>query len=153
MNKSGNYQADIHNAEYEANYLQPRLASGGLINTAGREAESLNGKWNFAADWYDTCRRAQWFKEIKTNAAGTPQPVDWDWEAWERITVPACWNMEKSELHYFEGTGVYTRTFRYVPQEAGERLILRFEGAAYNTCVFERPICRFPRRRIHSLQR
>jgi hypothetical protein len=24
----------------------------------------------------------------------------------------------------------------YVPKEAGERLILRFEGAAYNICVF-----------------
>jgi beta-glucuronidase len=134
--KSGNYQADIHNAAYEANYREPRLESGGLINTAGREHESLNGQWNFAADWYDTCRRAAWFKGISTNAAGIPQPVDWDWEAWERITVPACWNMEKKELHYFEGTGVYTRTFRYEPKEAGERLMLRFEGASYNTCVF-----------------
>jgi beta-glucuronidase len=44
--------------------------------------------------------------------------------------------MEKTELHYFEGTGVYTRTFRYTPKEAGERLVLRFEGASYNTCVF-----------------
>jgi beta-glucuronidase len=134
--KSGNYQADIHNAAYEANYQEPRLESGGLINTAGREHESLNGKWNFAADWYDTCRRAAWFTELKTNAAGIPQPVDWDWEAWERMTVPACWNMEKTELRYFEGTGIYTRTFRYEPKEAGERLILRFEGASYNTCVF-----------------
>ncbi|MDR1099032.1 MAG: hypothetical protein LBL28_00980 [Treponema sp.] len=134
--ESGNYQADIHNAAYEADYRDPCLESGGLINTAGRDSESLNGKWNFAADWYDTCRRAAWFRDITANAAGIPQPVDWDWEAWERITVPACWNMEKTELHYFEGTGVYTRTFRYVPKETGERLILRFEGASYNTCVF-----------------
>ncbi|MDR1251359.1 MAG: hypothetical protein LBK62_04240 [Treponema sp.] len=134
--ESGNYQADIHNAAYEADYREPCLESGGLINTVGRNSESLNGKWNFAADWYDTCRRAAWFRDITANAAGIPQPVDWDWEAWERFTVPACWNMEKTELHYFEGTGVYTRTFRYVPKETGERLILRFEGASYNTCVF-----------------
>ncbi|GHV88147.1 beta-glucuronidase [Spirochaetia bacterium] len=130
------FQEDIHNTAYEAKYREPRLESGGLINTAGRNCESLNGRWNFAADWYDTCRRADWFKEVTTNAAGLPQPVDWDWEGWERIPVPACWNLEKPELHYFEGTGVYTRTFRYVPKEPGERLILRFEGAAYNTCVF-----------------
>ncbi|MCL2762708.1 MAG: hypothetical protein FWD36_05835, partial [Treponema sp.] len=92
--------------------------------------------WNFGVDWYDTCRRAAWYKEITTNAQGSPEPVDWDWEAWETIPVPACWNMEKTELHYFEGTGIYTRTFRYIPQTPGERLILRFEGAAYNTCVF-----------------
>jgi beta-glucuronidase len=134
--KSGNYQDDIHNAAYEANYRDPCLDSSGLINMAGRDNESLNGKWNFAADWYDTCRRAEWFREVKTNAAGNPQPVDWDWEGWERITVPACWNMEKTDLRYFEGTGVYTRTFRYTPKTAGERLILRFEGASYNTCVF-----------------
>jgi beta-glucuronidase len=133
--KTGNYQDDIHNASYEAQYRQRPLQSGGLINTAGRDAESLNGKWNFAADWYDTCRRAHWYKEV-TIKSGNPMPVDWDWEGWERITVPACWNMEKPELLYFEGTGVYTRTFRYIPKTAGERLILRFEGAAYNTCVF-----------------
>jgi beta-glucuronidase len=131
-----NYQADIHNAAYEADYLQPRLVSGGLINTAGRDCESLNGRWNFAADWYDTCRRAEWFKEVTVNATGAQQPADWDWEGWERITVPACWNTERQELRYFEGTGVYTRTFRYVSKTAGERLVLRFEGAAYNTCVF-----------------
>ncbi|MDR0600033.1 MAG: hypothetical protein LBG84_08140 [Treponema sp.] len=134
--KSGNYQADIHNAAYEENYREPSLSASCLINTSGREGESLSGRWNFAADWYDTCRRAEWFKEIRTSAAGVPQPVDWDWEAWERINVPACWNMERPELYYFEGAGVYTRTFRYVPREAGERLILRFEGAAYNACVF-----------------
>ena len=136
MATTGNYQADIHNAEYEANYRQPKLSGCGLINTAGRKCESLNGQWNFAADWYDTCRRANWYREVTANADGVPMPVDWDWEGWERITVPACWNMEKTELRYFEGTGVYTRTFRYIPHEAGERVVLRFEGAAYNTCVF-----------------
>jgi len=134
--KTGNYMADIHNAAYEVNFREPRLESSGLINTAGRDHESLNGRWNFAADWYDTCRRANWYKDVRNDAAGNPLPLDWDWEGWERIVVPSCWNLEKTELHYFEGTGIYTRTFRYIPRENGERLILRFEGAAYNTCVF-----------------
>ena len=133
---TGNYQADIHNSAYEANFQEPKLTGSGLINTAGRKCESLNGQWNFAADWYDTCRRANWHREISADPQGNPMPVDWDWEAWERITVPACWNLEKPQLHYFEGSGVYTRTFRYVPHEKNERLILRFEGAAYRTCVF-----------------
>jgi beta-glucuronidase len=63
-------------------------------------------------------------------------PPDWDWEGWERITVPASWNTERHELFYFEGSGVYTRTFRYVPGEKGERLLLRFEGSSYRTSVF-----------------
>ena len=125
-----NFQANIHDADYEAKYRTPRLSSDTLLNTCGRTGESLNGQWNFGADWYDTCRRAEWFKD------NSNEPPDYDWEAWDRITVPACWNMERTELHYFEGTGVYTRTFKYVKRNDGERLILRFEGAAYNTCIF-----------------
>jgi len=134
--KSGSYQSDIHNSDYEIEYLEPRLEAAGLINITGRETESLNGKWNFAEDLYDTCRRAHWFKDVRCNASGAEMPLDYDWENWSRIKVPAVWNLEKPELHYFEGTGIYTRTFRYFPKTQGERLVIRFEGAAYRTSVF-----------------
>ena len=134
--QSGNYQADIHNRSYEDEYLSIRLDGTSLIDSTGRETESLNGKWRFGADLYDTCRRAKWFKEITVNDQGSPTPPDWDWEAWDRIDVPGSWNLERPELRYFEGSGVYTRTFRYLPKEPGERLFLRFEGAAYRTSVF-----------------
>jgi beta-glucuronidase len=134
--KSGNYQADIHNTDYEAEYAEPRLDAAGLINIAGREKESLNGKWNFGVDLYDTCRRAHWFRDERYDKDGAEKPVDWDWEGWERIAVPSCWNMERPELFYFEGFGVYTRTFRYIPKNADERLFLRFEGVSYRCSVF-----------------
>jgi beta-glucuronidase len=134
--RTGNYQADIHNTDYEREYLEPRLEAGGLINIAGRETESLNGKWNFAADLYDTCRRARWFQENRFDSSGAEKPVDWDWEGWERLTVPACWNTERPELLYFEGSGVYTRTFRYIPRQRGERLLLYFAGVSYRASVF-----------------
>ena len=134
--KSGNYQPDIHNRDYEREYLQIKMEASSLINTAGRETESLNGKWNFAEDLYDTCRRAHWYKEARYNTSGGEMPLDYDWEGWSKITVPAVWNLEKPELHYFEGSGIYTRTFRYFPKTHGERLLLRFEGAAYRTSVF-----------------
>ncbi|MHB9294968.1 beta-glucuronidase [Pillotina sp. SPG140] len=133
---SENYQADIHNADYEQEYLSTMLTAQTLINTAGRTAESLNGMWNFGADWYDTCRRAHWFKEETADSTGNPLPSDWDFEAWERLPVPACWNLEKPLLHYFEGMGVYTRTFNYIPKHAGERVFLRFEGVAYRASLF-----------------
>jgi len=142
MENSGNYQPQIHNADYESEYLKQRLDVSGLINIAGRETESLNGKWNFAPDLYDTCRRAGWYRDERFDHSGREIPVDYDWEGWDKITVPASWNLEKPELHYFEGSGVYTRTFRYNPKtndlqgKPGERLILRFEGAAYRTTVF-----------------
>ncbi|MCL2214930.1 MAG: hypothetical protein FWC06_06940 [Treponema sp.] len=134
--KSGNYQSDIHNSGYESEYLESMLESSDLINIAGRETESLNGKWNFAEDLYDTCRRAHWFRGESCGFSDAQVPLDYDWESWEPISVPAVWNLEKHELHYFEGSGVYTRTFHYYPKSKGERLILRFEGAAYRTSVF-----------------
>jgi beta-glucuronidase len=134
--KSGNFLFNIHDASYEDQYLETRLTASGLVNQAGRRTESLNGRWNFGVDWYDTCRRAKWFQETERDEAGRPKPLDWDWEAWERMKVPSCWNMEREELRYFEGSGVYTRTFRYLPESEGERAFLRFEGASYRATVF-----------------
>jgi beta-glucuronidase len=134
--ESGNYVADIHDTTYEAAYLEKRLDSSTCVSTAGRPAESLNGGWNFAADWYDSCRRAKWFLERRTDDQGRPAPLDWDWEAWETTVVPSCWNLQRPELMYFEGSGVYTRNFRYLPKAPGERAFLRFEGAQYRTSVF-----------------
>ncbi|MDR2575325.1 MAG: hypothetical protein LBC52_02660, partial [Treponema sp.] len=134
--KPENFTEGIHNDDYEDEYLQIRLNAARLVNITGRETESLNGKWNFGVDLYDTCRRSHWWREERFSADGRELPVDYDWESWEYITVPSCWNLQKDELRYFEGCGVYTRTFRYFPKAEGERLLLRFEGAAYRTTVF-----------------
>jgi len=134
--RPGNFTEGIHNDDYESEYLQTRLNASQLVNITGRKVESLNGKWNFGIDLYDTCRRSHWWKEERFNVDGCEFPVDYDWESWEYINVPSCWNLQKDELHYYEGCGVYTRTFRYFPQTAGEHLLLRFEGAAYRTTVF-----------------
>ena len=131
-----NFTPGIHNDNYENEYLQPRLDASHLVNITGRIKESLNGKWNFAADLYDTCRRQGWFRQERLNAEGREIPLDFDWESFEPITVPSCWNLQKPELYYFEGFGVYTRTFRYIPKEKDERLLLYFEGASYRTTVF-----------------
>jgi len=135
-NKPENFVEGIHNDGYESEYLSLRLDASCLVNISGREAESLNGKWNFAPDLYDTCRRSHWFNANRLDANGREFPLDFDWENWELITVPSCWNLQKPELHYFEGSGVYTRTFRYFPKKKGERLLLRFEGASYRATVF-----------------
>jgi beta-glucuronidase len=131
-----NYQAEIHDDDYLSRYAAPRLDSRGLIDSSGRESESLNGRWNFGVDWYDTCLRTGWFLEEARDGSGRPLPLDYDWEAWETMAVPACWNLERPELLYFEGSGVYTRRFRYLPRRRGERAFLRFEGAQYRATVF-----------------
>ena len=136
MNKKPeNFTEGIHNHDYEDEYLQVRLNASQLVNITGRETESLNGKWKFAADLYDTCRRQHWFRQEKFDIKGQELPLDFDWECLEDMVVPSSWNLQKPELYYFEGFGVYTRTFRYFPKKAKERLLLYFEGAAYRTTV------------------
>jgi beta-glucuronidase len=139
--KSGNYTKDIHDANYEAPYLENRLDVRGLVSSAGRKSESLSGRWRFAADWYDSCRRASWYKAPLRDAESRPLPVDWDWESWGFMDVPSCWNLERAELLYFEGSGLYYRPFRYRPEREGERAFLRFEGVQYRCTVFLNGAC------------
>ncbi|MDR2446706.1 MAG: beta galactosidase jelly roll domain-containing protein [Treponema sp.] len=134
--KTGNYVAGIHNADYEGEYQKILLDHNCLINISGRETESLNGKWHFCVDPYDTCRRARWFREVRRNDTGAEHPVDWDFDWWERTPVPGTWNVQKRELFWYEGSGIYMRTFRYVPKQMEERAFLYFEGAAYEASVF-----------------
>jgi beta-glucuronidase len=134
--KTENYNADIHDADYIKEYQSVPLDHESLVNIAGREPESLNGKWHFCVDPYDTCRRAHWFREIRFSEKGAEQPVDWDFDVWERVAVPGTWNVQSKELFWYEGSGIYMRTFRYAPKEAGERVLIVFEGAAYEASVF-----------------
>ncbi|MDR0638512.1 MAG: hypothetical protein LBG27_06385 [Spirochaetaceae bacterium] len=78
--KTENYNADIHNADYEGEYREILLEHEALVNVAGRETESLNGKWHFCVDPYDTCRRAHWFREARYSDKGVELPVDWDFD-------------------------------------------------------------------------
>ena len=139
--EGSNYQPQIHDDKYAAAYLSMPLDNRGLIDASGRETESLDGQWSFGVDWYDTCLRSRWFTERNRDESGRPLPLDYDWKAWETMTVPSCWNMEREELRYFEGSGVYTREFPYLPRLPGERAFLRFEGAQYRTTVFLNGVC------------
>jgi beta-glucuronidase len=133
---AGNFLPELHDRDYSIVYTDRKIDHHTLISPAGRPYESLDGRWNFAPDWYDTTLRNKWFLEIDKDQGARPLPLDYDWEAWDTTWVPSCWNLTKAELRFFEGSGVYTRTFRYVEEKSDERVFLRFEGAQYRTHVF-----------------
>ena len=136
QNKSENFNSDIHTVDYESEYERRTVTSDMLIRTTSREEESLNGMWHFHEDWYQTNLRAHWYKAPLTSEDGRDLPVDFDFLSWPVMRVPSCWNTEREELKYFEGSGLYARTFAYKEKEQGERVFLHFEGAAYRTTVF-----------------
>lgn len=138
--KPRNFEPHIHDEAYRLPFYRSPIAAKSWVCDHGGQTESLNGLWRYAVDQYDTCLRARWFAEQTHDAAGRPLPVDWDFDGWDTIAVPSCWNTAAPELRLYEGPVVYTRVFDYEPQSADhsgpERVFLRFHGVSYEAFVF-----------------
>lgn len=131
----GNYVALLHDREYRKPYLEPLITYQSMVFDQGREKESLNGWWHWGVDQYDTCLRGRWYEEQYLDAAGRELPVDFSFDDWEQIPVPSCWNLHKKECFYYEGSGIYTRTFTY--KNRGEkRVFLKFGAVNYEALIF-----------------
>ncbi len=124
-----NFVDDIHNDDYYRNYLEPEYTAASMICDAGRETEKLDGLWNFSPDQYDYCLRGKWYEEQHFDDKGLSLPADYDFEDWEKIKVPGVWNTQKKEYFYYEGPGIYTRTFQY--RNHGEKKVILKCGAVY----------------------
>lgn len=126
----------LHNESWEDRYLSKKVTHESMIFDRYRDKESLNGYWHYGIDQYDTCLRADWYKEITADKEGRTFPLDYDFDGWPLIRVPACWNTEKPDLFYYEGSLVYTRKFRHVQKRDGERVFLKFGAIQYDAKVF-----------------
>ena len=122
------------NIDYDAPFQIPPVGADTLL--AARPAESLNGQWRFTVDVFDTFLRKKLFDAVYTDAQGRALPVDCDLDGWEKVMLPSCWNLQKEKYYYFEGSGVYTRTFHYTPRQEGERVYLYIGAANYECRVF-----------------
>ncbi|MGH0052701.1 MAG: glycoside hydrolase family 2 protein [Sphaerochaetaceae bacterium] len=136
MKQADNFNQDIHVVDYRSSYETNKTTAQSLLSIEGREIESLNGRYHFTPDPYETCLRAHWFREITVGKQGLPLPLDADFEAWPTIMVPRCWNTERNDLYYYENMALYFRTFVYKEHTKNERVFLHFEGIAYRTYVF-----------------
>ncbi len=126
------YLSDIHLEDYAGEYETPKATYRDLVFTGGRDAVSLNGPWHYAVDQYDTCLRQKWFLERYTDSRGNTLPVDYSFDEWETMDLPACWNTFSERYLLYEGPMVFTRTFSFLPVSSG-RVFLRI-GAASMLC-------------------
>jgi len=133
------FNSDIHDSDYKKKYEEHFIEASSLIQlTASDYKNSLNGVWKFCEDAYQTSLRANWFTtssftDIEKQNSVIPQ--DWDYQYFDDIQVPSCWNFLNPKLFYYEGTGIYRRRFRYIREMEGERLFLYFEAVAYEAIV------------------
>lgn len=105
------YLSDIHLDNYTEQYEGKQSLAESAVFCGGRKIMSLNGKWNYAVDQYDTCLRQKWFLEKYVDDNGFTLPVDYSFDEWDVMELPCCWNSTMPEYMLYEGSMVFTRTF------------------------------------------
>ena len=128
--------SDILTVDYLAPYRGKETGAAQLFCDGGRKHESLDGNWHYSPDPYNTCLRQRWFEERYEDPLGNSLPVDYSFDDWPVMRLPCCWNLQEEKLFWYEGAMVFTRTFRFLPGKADERVFLRLGAANYMTRVF-----------------
>lgn len=134
--KKKNYMSDIHLEDYTAQYETNYATADTMLFEGGRKKELLSGTWHYAVDAYDTCLRQKWYKERYFDEKGFSLPVDWSFDEWETMQLPACWNTTRKEYLLYDGSMVFTRKFTYAPNGADEDVYLKVGAANYLCRVF-----------------
>lgn len=162
--KPGNMEESLHNRDYLKPFLDKPIKEDSLMADFGRERICLNGRWNYFLDQYDTCLRAGWYKFSNSRSilenfrdqferfgfpafaqnamskldlvkiARSVTPMDFDFDQWDTMDLPASWNTVDEKYFYYEGTIVFTRKFDIKPQKE-KRIFLRIGGSNYRTIV------------------
>lgn len=103
---------------------------------AGRDpVMSLEGPWHSSPDIYDNGIRAHWYKEAG-GEFDRRAPQDYDFESWEPMDLPACWNGLSAAYSLYEGSFWFFRTFDGVPRTPDQRIVIRFGAVNYAALVF-----------------
>ncbi|PLW77788.1 glycoside hydrolase family 2 protein [Cohaesibacter celericrescens] len=126
----------LHDEGYDAPYNTQSLNHQTMVFVQGRDAESLDGKWNFCVDLLDTGLRQKWFSMLPQAAEDRLEPYDYDPYLGEQVTIPSNWQMLKEKWYFFEGSAWYTRPLAVDKVSADERKFLRIGAAQYDCKVF-----------------
>lgn len=126
----------LHDEDYAKPFDRRNLNAGGMVFTRGRKRQSLNGRWTFTVDRFDTGLRQHWYRDCHLPIEGRTAPWDYDVDNGETVEVPSCWNMTRPEYFHYEGSAWYGKRFAYAPENDGERVMLRVGAAHYDTKVF-----------------
>lgn len=123
------------------------LAQSALItDIQSRKTTSLNGRWQYIIDPYETGfydyrfkerrendREAYWNTDVQSNKTDRKEHGYADQNS---LTVPGDWNSQKPEFLYYEGTVWYKKSFDYKKTEAANRMFLYFGAVNYRADVY-----------------
>lgn len=119
-----------------------------LQNIASRQATTLNGKWNYIIDPYETGFYSFHLDEYDTlngfqmgayfNNYHSPNKqdlVEYDFDSSPQMDIPNDWNTQAKELFYYEGTVWFKKSFDYSLKN-NNRLFLNFGAVNYKADVY-----------------
>ncbi|RYY59805.1 MAG: beta-glucuronidase [Chitinophagaceae bacterium] len=122
--------------------------SGELIqHIYGRKNVSLNGRWNYIVDPYETGYydyRRQPFDQSTSGSGGyfddrrqvdKAELIEYDFDLSPTLKVPGDWNSQAENLSLYEGTVWYRKKFDF-DRNAGSRYLLYFGASNYETHVY-----------------
>lgn len=130
--------------------FQSTVNANNLIqNVISRDVLTLNGKWNYIIDPYETGfydYRYKPFDEMKNPGNGaffldkTPKDaselIEYSFDKSPTLIVPSDWNSQDDKLLYYEGAIWYRRKFDYTPKAAENRVFVHFGAANYESHIY-----------------
>ena len=120
-----------------------------LQNNYLRDGITLNGKWNYIVDMYETgYYNYRWQPHDKSDNPGAgafflnEKPknkmdlVEYDFDMASTIKVPGDWNSQKENLFYYEGSLWYKKSFNIENYDSSKRYYLHFGAVNYRADVY-----------------
>lgn len=117
-----------------------------ITNVNARNVTSLNGKWQYIIDPYETGfydyrykERAETDKEAYWNTDIQADKMDRKEHGYINkytLNVPGDWNTQDPKFMYYEGTVWYKKSFDYKKNKISNKLYLYFAGVNYKSDVY-----------------
>jgi beta-glucuronidase len=118
-----------------------------LQNVHGRQHLSLNGRWNYIIDPYETgfydyrrepfdmspSGKGGFYEDLKPR--NKSEWVEYDFDLSPTLKVPGDWNSQAERLSFYEGTVWMRQVFQAEPK-AGSNYILYFGAVNYEAHVY-----------------
>ena len=103
-----------------------------MTNVPGRNAISLNGKWQTIIDWYDRGEQRKIYLDESPKNKNSFNEYSF---AEFTLDVPGDWNSQRADLEYYEGVIWYKREFEVTPKP-GQRQFIHFGAVNYAAKVY-----------------
>jgi len=120
-----------------------------IQNVQGRNSTTLNGKWNYIIDPYETGYydyRYMPFDQMSNPGNGAffldkkqtdkSELIEYSFDKSPTLWVPGDWNSQDEKLLYYEGTIWYRRLFDYTKSNAENKVFVHFGAVNYESDVY-----------------